>query len=133
MVLWVLLTVWASDTGAYVFGTAYGGPKLAPKISPNKTWAGLGGAMLGAGLATMVLGLFLYAHDLGPFEYSRDFFIGAGLGLIAQIGDLLISIFKRRANVKDTGALIPGHGGILDRIDALMFVALCVAAYAILT
>lgn len=119
-VLWVLLLVWASDTGAYIFGKAYGGPKLAPRISPNKTWAGLGGAIIGAGLVTMVLGLILYQMELGPFEYMRDFAMGALLGLVCQIGDLFISVFKRRAGLKDTGTLIPGHGGILDRIDSLM-------------
>lgn len=123
-VLWVLLAVWASDTGAYIFGKAYGGPKLSPTISPNKTWAGLGGAVIGAGLVTMVFGLVLYQMELAPFEYMSDFAIGALLGLICQIGDLFISVFKRRAGLKDTGTLIPGHGGILDRIDSLMLAAI---------
>jgi phosphatidate cytidylyltransferase len=165
LVLWVLLTVWSSDTGAYVFGKAYGGPKLAPKISPNKTWAGLGGAMLGAVFAIQLLYLSGAAYDWGTFQgtyvpFSQEERVcsdgwscypelmydyleqgvwlwlilwGVMIGLVAQSGDLLISVFKRRAHVKDTGNLIPGHGGILDRIDALMFVALCVAGYAILT
>jgi phosphatidate cytidylyltransferase len=123
-VLWVLLAVWASDTGAYIFGKAYGGPKLIPSVSPNKTWAGLGGAMVGAGLATMVFGLILYQMELGSFEYMRDFAMGTLLGLVCQIGDLFISVFKRRAGLKDTGTLIPGHGGILDRIDSLMLAAI---------
>jgi phosphatidate cytidylyltransferase len=122
--LWLLLTVWASDTGAYIFGKAYGGPKWVPSISPNKTWAGLGGAMLGAGLVTMIFGLVTYQMQMGPFEYSRDFVYGAVLGLVCQLGDLFISVFKRRAGLKDTGNLIPGHGGILDRIDSLMMAAI---------
>lgn len=122
--LWLLLTVWASDTGAYIFGKAYGGPRWVPSISPNKTWAGLGGAMLAAGLATMIFGLVVYQMALGPFDYIRDFLFGAVLGLVCQIGDLFISVFKRRAGLKDTGNLIPGHGGILDRIDSLMLASI---------
>lgn len=124
MILWLLLAVWASDTGAYIFGKSYGGPKWVPSISPNKTWAGLSGAMIGAGLATMIFGLIYYQMDLGPFDYIRDFFYGCVLGLVCQLGDLFISVFKRRAGLKDTGTLIPGHGGILDRIDSLMMAAL---------
>ncbi len=123
-VLMLLLAVWASDTGGYIFGKAYGGPRWVPSISPNKTWAGLGGAMLGAGLVTMVGGLILYAMDQGSFAFVTDFFSGCMLGLVCQIGDLFISVFKRRAGLKDTGTLIPGHGGILDRIDSLMMAAL---------
>ncbi len=123
-VLMLLLAVWASDTGGYIFGKAYGGPKWVPSISPNKTWAGLGGAMLGAGLVTMVGGLILYAMDQGSFAFVTDFLAGALLGFVCQIGDLFVSVFKRRSGLKDTGNLIPGHGGILDRIDSLMMAAL---------
>lgn len=128
--LWLILTVWASDTGGYIFGKAYGGPKWVPSISPNKTWAGLGGAMIGAGFATMVFGLILYSMDLAPFTFIRDFAYGAMLGLVCQIGDLFISVFKRRAGLKDTGTVIPGHGGILDRIDSLMAAALFIYVVA---
>lgn len=127
--LFVIVAVWSSDTGGYVFGKAYGGPKWVPGISPNKTWAGLGGAMIGAGLAAMIFGLVLYALELAPFEFIQDFLWGLVLGLVCQIGDLLISVFKRRANLKDTGNIIPGHGGILDRIDSLMAASLFVYVF----
>ena len=98
-------------------GRSIGGPKLAPRISPNKTWAGLAGGVIGAeilGAATA------YAFDLGtPFLE-----LGGLMGLIAQVGDLYESWVKRRAGVKDSGTLLPGHGGVLDRLDGLMPVAL---------
>ena len=130
-VLMLLLTVWASDTGGYVFGKAYGGPKWVPSISPNKTWAGLLGAMILPGL--MAPGWMawydsaLYDSD-SPFVMAGVlglyFLAGCLLGFVCQIGDLFISVFKRRAGLKDTGHIIPGHGGILDRIDSLMMGAL---------
>ncbi len=133
IVLGLLLAVWASDTGGYVFGKAYGGPKWVPSISPNKTWAGLGGAMLLPGLFAPGWMLFylpeMYA-EIGPVLMARVFliyfFFGLVIGFVCQVGDLFISIFKRRAGVKDTGTLIPGHGGILDRIDSLMAASLFV-------
>jgi phosphatidate cytidylyltransferase len=119
----VILCIWASDSGAYAAGKTIGGPKLIPKISPNKTWAGLGGAVFCAGAA---LAAFLYLGqtymNVGPFDLL--FFAGLGFicGGVAQIGDLLMSFYKRRAGAKDTGHLIPGHGGLLDRIDSALLV-----------
>lgn len=130
LALCVMLAVWASDTGAYAVGKKIGGPKMAPKISPNKTWAGLGGAMFFCGLALMALaGTGKYFQDwmvtdmgLKPRHVWGVFFAGCALGAVGQAGDLFISFFKRRAGVKDSGNLIPGHGGLLDRIDALLLV-----------
>ncbi len=126
----LVLGVWASDIGAYFSGKFIGGAKLAVKISPNKTWAGLVGGMLASALA--LAGLNVSASFLGgvigvsfdPFaSIPMALVIGAMFTIVGQAGDLLISGYKRRVGVKDTGRLIPGHGGILDRIDALLLVA----------
>jgi phosphatidate cytidylyltransferase len=117
LVFWVMLVTWATDIFAYFAGRAIGGPKLAPKISPNKTWAGLAGGMVGAGLAGWGIA---WLFDLGaPFQW-----IGAPMAVVAQAGDLYESWVKRRAGVKDSGTLLPGHGGVLDRLDGLLPVAL---------
>lgn len=122
-----LLMVWASDIGAYFSGKIIGGPKMAPLISPNKTWAGFGGACFFPALAGL---LYILGHILnsaeGLFSFSQIFAVfvtGLLLGAVCQAGDLAVSMMKRRAEVKDTGALIPGHGGILDRIDAMLLAA----------
>lgn len=140
-VIAIMLVVWGSDTFAYIFGRTIGGPKLAPAISPNKTWAGMGGAMFGATVALALM--TIYGHTLRDFftgnlavePYSFMMFgrpvefhvasivmFGAILGIVGQAGDLLESFMKRKAGMKDSGNLIPGHGGILDRIDALLLV-----------
>lgn len=119
-VLWLLLSVWASDALAYAAGRMIGGPRLAPRISPNKTWAGLGGAMLGAAVASGLFGFF-WTDGPGPLLLVAG---GLVIGLVGQAGDLLESFAKRRFGTKDSSALIPGHGGVLDRIDALMAVTL---------
>lgn len=113
ILLFLTLAVWGSDIGGYVFGKTIGGPKLAPVISPNKTYAGLFGACL---LPVLVMSVVL-----AP-DYQSALIIGVTIGLIGQIGDLLVSYLKRRVGLKDTGNIIPGHGGVLDRIDALMLV-----------
>ena len=115
-ILWLYAVVWAGDTGAYGFGRWIGGPKLAPLASPNKTWAGaVGGAVasVAAGVAAAAL--------MGGFSsvllvMAMSFIIA----VIAQIGDLVESVFKRSMNVKDSGSLLPGHGGLLDRLDAFL-------------
>ncbi|MEX2449917.1 MAG: phosphatidate cytidylyltransferase [Rhodospirillales bacterium] len=115
LVLFLFLVSWASDTGAYVFGRLIGGPKMAPVLSPNKTWAGLfGGVLCGAGIGAG-FAVILDTPALGVL-------IGAGtiLGIVSQGGDLLESYMKRRFHVKDAGNLIPGHGGLLDRVDSLL-------------
>ena len=124
-VLWLLLSVWASDALAYTAGRMIGGPRLAPRISPNKTWAGLGGAMLGAAIVSFLFGFF-WNEGPGPMLMA---IAGLVIGLVGQGGDLLESFAKRRFGTKDSSALIPGHGGVLDRVDALMAVTL-VATFA---
>jgi phosphatidate cytidylyltransferase len=114
-VLWLLLVVWATDIGAYAFGRTIGGPRLAPRLSPGKTWAGLVGGMVSA--AAVGLGVAT-AYDLGPAVVAG--LVAAGLAALAQAGDLFESWLKRRRGLKDAGNLIPGHGGLLDRVDGMM-------------
>ena len=115
-VFWLMLVTWTTDIAAYFAGRAIGGPKLAPRVSPNKTWAGLAGGMAGAGLIGAAAA---YGFGLDPIFL----FLGLPMGAIAQLGDLYESWVKRRAGVKDSGAIIPGHGGVLDRLDGLLPVA----------
>lgn len=117
-VFWLFALVWSADTGAYAFGRIIGGPKLAPAISPNKTWAGLVGAVLCAAAAGAVAAYLIQAATGIYFLVLFSAFLGA----VDQAGDLLESAFKRRFGVKDTGTLIPGHGGLLDRADGLLAV-----------
>jgi phosphatidate cytidylyltransferase len=117
-VLFLFLVVWASDIGAYMAGRAFGGPKLAPAVSPNKTWSGA----LGGLAAAVVVGVAA-AAALAPGGASRAAAVAAMLGVMAQAGDLLESWIKRRFDVKDTSSLIPGHGGLLDRLDGVMAAA----------
>ena len=120
LVFWLMLVTWSTDIFAYFAGRSIGGPKLAPKISPNKTWAGLLGGMAGA---AVVGGLA--AWQFGIAEEMPDFYwLGAAMALLAQLGDLYESRVKRRLGVKDSSALLPGHGGVLDRLDGLLPVAL---------
>jgi phosphatidate cytidylyltransferase len=127
LLLWLLVVVWTTDTAAYFAGRAIGGPRLAPAISPSKTWAGLCGGMLGAAL-TGVLAAWL----LGSGRLLQAAGLGALLAAVAQLGDLFESGFKRAAGVKDSGTLIPGHGGLLDRIDGLLFAAPALALLGLL-
>lgn len=104
----------ATDTGAYFAGRTIGGPKIAAKISPSKTWAGLIG-----GMAASALFLSLFFHYNGEFSSWMPL-IGAQLAVVAQAGDFFESWMKRRAGVKDSGNILPGHGGVLDRLDGLL-------------
>ncbi len=110
---WGLALVWATDIGAYFAGRAIGGPKIAPAISPNKTWAGLFGGMIGA----LALGWALHIWAGLPRELAL---FGPVLAVLAQAGDFFESWMKRRAGVKDSGSILPGHGGALDRLDGAM-------------
>ena len=115
-VVWLLLIIWAMDIGAYFAGSSIGGPKLAPKASPNKTWSGLiGGAIFGC-LISWLAGSYLDVADVTTLVVS-----GFALALWSQLGDIVESLIKRHFGVKDSGAIIPGHGGVLDRIDSLLF------------
>ncbi len=115
LVFWVLIVTWSTDIFAYFAGRSIGGPKLAPRISPNKTWAGLIGGMVGAAVLGWLIADLLALNF--PFLW-----LGAPMGLIAQAGDLYESWEKRRAGVKDSGTILPGHGGVLDRLDGLLAV-----------
>ncbi|WP_298670106.1 phosphatidate cytidylyltransferase [uncultured Sphingomonas sp.] len=121
--LWALALVWACDIGAYFAGRAIGGPKLAPAISPNKTWAGL----IGGVVAASALAIFMHWQYGLPWRMTLATPV---LAVLAQGGDLYESWLKRRAGVKDSGTLIPGHGGVMDRLDGLVPVA-PVAAFLI--
>jgi phosphatidate cytidylyltransferase len=118
LLLWLLFVVWTTDTAAYAVGRRVGGPRLAPVISPGKTWSGLGGGVIGASLASAIT---LWA--LGSERLVHAAGLGAVFAVLAQLGDLAESALKRRAGVKDSGSLIPGHGGVLDRVDGLLLTA----------
>jgi phosphatidate cytidylyltransferase len=122
-VLWLFAVVWGSDIGAYACGRLIGGPKLAPRISPNKTWAGFFGGIGAAVLGSLAVGVFYGTPQLALMAA-----LGAILSLISQGGDLLESQQKRRFGVKDSGRLIPGHGGLLDRLDSLLTTTPALAA-----
>ncbi len=115
--LWIFAVVWATDIGAYAIGRRFGGPLLAPRWSPRKTWAGLIG---GAGCAA--LAGWGTARVLGLSSVLPLVLISAGLAIVEQFGDLAESVAKRRFGVKDSSGLIPGHGGLLDRLDGLLAV-----------
>jgi phosphatidate cytidylyltransferase len=126
VVFYVVLVIAATDIGGYFAGKGIGGPKLAPSISPNKTWAGLIGGMALAGIAGFGFVKILSLVDgWHPDEKATDFLVATiilsvVLAPVAQLGDLLESWIKRKRGAKDSGNLIPGHGGILDRIDGYL-------------
>jgi phosphatidate cytidylyltransferase len=123
LVIWTMGIVWATDIFAYFAGRAIGGPKLLPSVSPKKTWAGLVGGMAGAAVASVAVAN-TYGWTTAPVALA---FAGALLAVIAQSGDFFESWLKRRAGVKDSGSLIPGHGGVMDRVDGLIPVSCAVA------
>ncbi len=127
-VYWLLGVVWASDIGAYLTGRTIGGPKLAPRISPGKTWAGFLGGVACAGLVGGIAAAILGLKEFWPLAL-----FSCVLGGVAQGGDLLESWIKRRFGVKDSGSLIPGHGGLLDRVDALIAVIVVTAMISTVT
>jgi phosphatidate cytidylyltransferase len=125
-VLWLFAVVWAEDTGAYFAGRLIGGPKLAPRVSPNKTWSGAAGGVIAgvvAGSAVVVLAGITWR----PTHAA----IALLVAVAAQLGDLLESGIKRRFGVKDASALIPGHGGLMDRVDGLLVAAAVAVAIGI--
>ncbi len=122
IVLWLLFVVWATDSCAYFVGRSVGGPRMAPRISPNKTWSGLLGGVVGAALVGLAADLILDHGQTGSMMALSGF-----LAIVAQLGDLLESQLKRRFDAKDSSHLIPGHGGLLDRADGLLSASLVVA------
>lgn len=126
-----MLVIWASDSTAYLFGKTIGGPKMSPTISPNKTWSGYAGALIGPALVLMaaVHVIPFFPEALPTPSLLVTALAGILVGIAGQSGDLMISAMKRKAGLKDTGALIPGHGGILDRIDALLLALPVYLAY----
>lgn len=130
LVLWLFFVVWATDIGAYATGTYFKGPKICPRISPNKTWAGLVGGIGFAVLVAFVFALYLrdkYTNELPTALVPALVMSAGGLAVIAQIGDFFESYIKRKLNLKDTSNLIPGHGGLFDRVDGLLFAAVAMA------
>lgn len=121
-VIWIVACTWATDIGAYFIGASAGGAKLAPRISPSKTWSGLIGGMAWAAVASAAMGLAFGLGSTFPLAV-----IGACLAVVGQVGDLAESALKRGAGVKDSGNLIPGHGGLLDRVDGLVAILVAVA------
>jgi len=122
VVFWLFCVVWATDTGAYFAGRSIGGPKLIPSISPNKTWAGLLGGMVAAAIAGGLVGA------INPVLPALALAGLAGIvAVVSQAGDFTESALKRAFGVKDASQIIPGHGGVLDRLDGLLFAAPFVA------
>lgn len=130
-VLFLFVTVWASDIGAYAAGRLLGGPKLAPSVSPNKTWAGAAGGLLAA-MAVGGAAAYVMASAGTPAPTGRVLLVAGAVGLLAQAGDLFESWIKRRFHVKDSSSLIPGHGGLLDRLDGVIAAAPAAAVLGVL-
>ncbi len=130
--LMVIGAVIATDVGAYFVGRNVGGPKIAPRISPSKTWSGLVGGMLASGLALIGIAQIVATSDLHMGVWYH-FGVGAAIAVVAQLGDFFQSWMKRRAGVKDSGNLIPGHGGLFDRADGLIAVLFITGAISSVT
>lgn len=120
MMLYAMLIVWITDSGAYLIGRKLGKHKLAPHVSPNKTWEGSVGGTLSA---VVIVGLYLYfVQDAFVYSLPTMLLLTLVFSIGGQLGDLIESAFKRHYGVKDSGKILPGHGGILDRFDSLLFV-----------
>jgi len=126
-VFFALFTTFGSDTAAFFVGSALGRHHLAPRISPQKTWEGVIGGVLGAIIVSLVLAMFFNL----PLNYGQAIFLGLLVSIFGQLGDLVESLFKRNMGVKDSGRLMPGHGGALDRIDSVVFAGIVVYYYVI--
>jgi phosphatidate cytidylyltransferase len=125
MVMFVLASVWAGDTGAYFAGKSLGKHKLYPAVSPSKTWEGAIGGLAGS----LIAGCAMKVFRLDSLTWADVFFLTIPGVALAQMGDLVESLVKRSTGVKDSGTILPGHGGILDRIDAVLFFAPWVYVY----
>ncbi|NUX01264.1 phosphatidate cytidylyltransferase [Wolbachia endosymbiont of Madathamugadia hiepei] len=124
VLVWLILTIWSIDITAYLFGKNFGGAKICPIISPGKTWSGLLGAIL-AGIVCTIFGSIF----LGLFSVFYSPVVGLAISTLAQLGDFTESLIKRVYNMKDSGSMIPGHGGVLDRMDSFIFTAPLIAIY----
>jgi phosphatidate cytidylyltransferase len=122
LTLFPLVITWICDTAAMAVGTAVGGPKLAPVLSPKKTHAGAVGGTLGGVITALALGTFVLNREGWNFTAGQLLLFGLAVSIVGQIGDVAESLFKREAGLKDSSNLIPGHGGVLDRLDSLYFV-----------
>lgn len=123
---WLLAVVWGADTGGYFVGRQFGGPKLAAKISPNKTWSGFMGGVLTSAVAGWGI-VYLFLQDTDQVVGLEIAAFSAVISVVSQMGDLFESSVKRRFGVKDSGNIIPGHGGLFDRIDGLVAAAIVTA------
>lgn len=123
LVLMPLLVTWICDTCAMASGSAFGGPKLAPVVSPRKTWAGAIGGVAGALITALLYGPLVLERMALHLPWWQLVLVGVAVAVAAQVGDVAESLFKREAGVKDSSSLLPGHGGVLDRLDSLYFVA----------
>ena len=124
----LLLLIWSTDIGAYFAGKIIGGPKLAPSISPNKTWSGAVGGTLSASTTALIISSYLYEE----FNWPMVAFLVL-CSVLGQIGDLLESRIKRHFNIKDSGKMLPGHGGLIDRLDSLLFVSVFLFIFYMIT
>jgi phosphatidate cytidylyltransferase len=129
MVLLVFITMWVCDTAAYFVGSSFGRTKLFPRVSPKKTWEG---AVAGF-ITAVILSLIIRKFALPEIGTADAIFIGTIVGIIGQTSDLVESLFKRDAGVKDSSSLLPGHGGMLDRFDSPLLVGPIVYAYLVLS
>ena len=131
-----LVTTWLCDTFAMTGGSVFGGPKLAPLISPHKTWSGAVSGLVGAGVVAVLYGALVLGAVGITLRVWQLLIIGLVVGVLGQIGDLAESLLKRSVGVKDSGTFFPGHGGVLDRLDSLYWVipmsALCFYAFGVL-
>ena len=125
-IIYLFITVWTVDIFAYISGRSFGGPKFAPRISPKKTWSGFIGGVSAGAIAGALFGAYT-----GHTSLLAIGFVSLVIGVVSQIGDLFESAFKRHFDIKDASNLIPGHGGLFDRVDGLMFGALVAAIIAI--
>ena len=126
--VWLLGTLWVTDLAAFFAGRAIGGPKLAPRLSPRKTWAGLLG---GVAFSTLWGGLCGFWFGAGSPGLTAV--VGGGAAIVAQTGDLAVSSLKRRFGAKDASNLIPGHGGVLDRLDGMLTAAPASVGFVLLS
>jgi phosphatidate cytidylyltransferase len=117
-----LVLTWVGDTAAFAGGTAIGGPKLAPLVSPNKTWSGAVAGLLGTVAAALIYAAVVFQRVGVAVGLGEVLVLGAAISVVGQLGDVAESLFKREVGVKDSSTLIPGHGGVLDRLDSLYFV-----------